>query len=154
MQKLLLVVTSLIFLISCNSDDNDNSLSCCGEDSLVVETNNLSGDTQINIFNVITPNGDGVNDAFIIAGLAAYPNNSIKVFSNNTLVFETNNYHQNQVFGIDLVNDSFTQKVFTYELIIDNGDSFKARGTICAVKSSGGDIDSCNAFDLGDPLFD
>lgn len=153
MNKYILIAVSFFIAVSCSdNDDGNNNSSCCGQDAFVVEINNLSGDIEIAPFNVITPNSDGINDIFVISGLAAYPNNSLRVFSNNTLVFESSNYHLNQIFGDDLIDDSFAQKVFTYELLVDNGDSFKAKGTICAIKSSSNDSDSCNAFDLSDPL--
>jgi len=154
MRKQILALVSIFLLLACNSDDNSNNTSsCCGEDAFIIETNNLSGDTEIVPFNVITPNGDRINDVFVIGGLAAYPNNYLRVFSSdNTLVFETENYHLNQVFGAHLINDSFVQKVFTYELTVDNGNSFKAQGIICAVKTSINNLNSCRVFNLSDPL--
>ena len=142
----------IILLYACNNSDDSNNFSACGEDTFVIETNNISGDTEIIPFSTITPNGDGINDRFVIGGLAAFPNNSIRIFFNDILVFESNEYHLDQTFGSDLLNDSFDQRVFTYELSIDNGDTFRARGTICAVLSSNSDIDSCNTFGLFDPL--
>ncbi len=142
----------LICVFACSDDGDSNTISCCGEDSFVIETNNLPEDIEITPFNVITPNEDGLNDTFVIAGLAAYPDNSLKIFSNNTLIFESNDYHLDQVFGSNLRNDLFDQKIFTYELLVQNGSSFKAKGTICAIRSSTNTTESCNAFDLDDPL--
>ncbi|WP_281991606.1 gliding motility-associated C-terminal domain-containing protein [Aquimarina aggregata] len=155
MYKLLLTGITCLLFLSCSDDDTDNNnLSCCGEDALSIETNELPGDTELSIFNVITPNKDGFNDTFVISGLGAYPNNSIKIFDRGVLIFETENYHLNQRFGLDLIDQSFDKKVFTYELLVDNGQLFKANGTICAIKSSGLDTDKCNAFNITDPLLE
>ncbi len=50
-------------------------------------------DADFEIFNGITPNGDGINDFFEIKGIENYPNNNLKVFNRwGVLVFETENY--------------------------------------------------------------
>ncbi|QQX75568.1 DUF11 domain-containing protein [Aequorivita iocasae] len=50
-------------------------------------------DTTFEIFNGITPNGDGLNDYFQIVGIENWPNNNVKIFNRwGVLVFETNGY--------------------------------------------------------------
>ncbi len=47
----------------------------------------------IEIFNAISPNGDGRNEFFRIEGLSNFPNNTVKIFNRSGIkVFETNNY--------------------------------------------------------------
>ncbi|REE80358.1 gliding motility-associated-like protein [Lutibacter oceani] len=47
-----------------------------------------------------SPNGDGTNDEFIIAGLHKYPNNSIQIYNRyGNMVYESNNY-QNYWDGV------------------------------------------------------
>ncbi|SRX51512.1 hypothetical protein AEQU1_00006 [Aequorivita sp. CIP111184] len=49
--------------------------------------------TTFEIFNGITPNGDGLNEYFQIVGIENYPNNNVKIFNRwGVLVFETNGY--------------------------------------------------------------
>lgn len=49
--------------------------------------------TSIIIFNGISPNGDGINDTWVIEGIDAFPNNEVKVFDKwGDLVFEEKNY--------------------------------------------------------------
>lgn len=46
-----------------------------------------------NIPNVITPNGDGVNDTWIIEGLVPFPNNTVFIFSKwGELVYKKPHY--------------------------------------------------------------
>ncbi|WP_224995543.1 gliding motility-associated C-terminal domain-containing protein [Cesiribacter sp. SM1] len=50
--------------------------------------------TDINIFNSVTPNGDGRNDYFIIDCIEDFPTNNVKIFNRaGTLVFEMNGYN-------------------------------------------------------------
>ena len=47
------------------------------------------------IFNGITPNGDGLNDFFEIRGIADYPDNNVKIYNRwGVLVFETDGYNE------------------------------------------------------------
>ncbi|WP_273567700.1 Ig-like domain-containing protein [Maribacter halichondriae] len=51
-------------------------------------------DTEIEVFNVITPNGDGIHDVLSIAGLENYPNNTLKIYNRwGVLVYSTNAYN-------------------------------------------------------------
>ncbi len=54
----------------------------------------------IQVFNVITPNGDGVHDVLTIAGLENFPDNSIRIFNRwGVLVYGTQAYNtQGNVF--------------------------------------------------------
>ena len=47
------------------------------------------------IFNGITPNGDGLNDFFELRGIDPFPNNNVKIFNRwGVLVFETDGYNE------------------------------------------------------------
>jgi len=51
-------------------------------------------DTTIVVHNIITPNGDGVNDNLIIEGIQNYPNNSLKIFDKwGDIVYEQERYN-------------------------------------------------------------
>ena len=53
---------------------------------------NFNGD-DIEVFNVITPNGDGIHDYLTISGLENYPNNTIKIYNRwGVQVFVTRAY--------------------------------------------------------------
>jgi gliding motility-associated-like protein len=63
-------------LVVCNTDPECTDLDLC--DTLIV-IKDVYGD--IRIPDVITPNGDGPNDYFVIKGLDKYPDNSLQVFN-------------------------------------------------------------------------
>lgn len=80
----------------------------------------------IEVFNVITPNGDGVHDVLQISGLENYPNNTIKVYNRwGVSVFTTKAYDtQGNVFdgtsqGRVTVDQDNKLPVGTYFYIID-----------------------------------
>jgi gliding motility-associated-like protein len=48
---------------------------------------------ELNIAEGFTPNGDGINDTWVIYNLVNYPNSSVRVFNKNgVLVFSSSNY--------------------------------------------------------------
>ena len=48
------------------------------------------------VFNVVTPNGDGVHDVLSIRNLDNYPNNTVKIYNRwGVLVFQTRSYNTN-----------------------------------------------------------
>ncbi|MBX2827133.1 MAG: gliding motility-associated C-terminal domain-containing protein [Flavobacteriaceae bacterium] len=69
------------------------------DDPTVTDIPNVGGE-QFEIFNGITPNGDGLNDFFEIRGITDFPNNNVKIFNRwGVLVFETDGYDEaNNVF--------------------------------------------------------
>ncbi|NND77666.1 MAG: hypothetical protein HKN39_05740 [Flavobacteriales bacterium] len=53
----------------------------------------IDGPDEILVPGGISPNGDGVNDGFVVVGLDAYPENSLKIFNRwGNIVFEQDDY--------------------------------------------------------------
>lgn len=51
-------------------------------------------DEEVEVFNVVTPNGDGVHDVLVINGLENYPDNTIRVYNRwGVLVYTTKAYN-------------------------------------------------------------
>ncbi|QIH40022.1 T9SS type B sorting domain-containing protein [Flavobacterium sp. Sr18] len=68
------------------SDDLNN-----GSDNATVLA--LSG-CVVEVFNAVSPNGDGYNDVFYIRGLECYPENTVEIYNRwGVLVFERNGYN-------------------------------------------------------------
>lgn len=77
--------------------------------------------------NVLTPNGDGKNDVFIIGGIEKYPNNRLRIFDRaGRLIYANDNYQNdwNGYFnGSPLMED-------TYYYQLDFGTDGKIKGFI------------------------
>ncbi|MDT0540848.1 gliding motility-associated C-terminal domain-containing protein [Croceitalea sp. P059] len=84
---------------------------------------------EIEVFNVLTPNGDGVHDVLRIANIEDYPNNTVKIYNRwGVLVFVTKSYNSSgNVFdgtstGRVTINQDNKLPVGTYFYIIDYKD--------------------------------
>lgn len=78
-----------------NDDTDGNGIPNYLDPDLVV-----TGGDEVEVFNVITPNGDGVHDVLTITGLENFPNNTIKIYNRwGVLVYVTKAYNtQGNVF--------------------------------------------------------
>ncbi len=90
---------------------------------------NFTGD-DIEVFNVVTPNGDNIHDVLTIRGLENYPNNTIKIYNRwGVMVYVTKAYNtQGNVFdgtsnGRVTVDVDNKLPVGTYFYILDYEDS-------------------------------
>ena len=77
-----------------NNDDNvDNNGDGEPDDPTVVVIGNVDPVGDFEIFNGITPNGDNLNDYFVIAGIQDFPENNVKIYNRwGVLVWETEGY--------------------------------------------------------------
>ncbi|MEY4551916.1 MAG: hypothetical protein RL099_244, partial [Bacteroidota bacterium] len=87
--------------------------------------NHMPSDDDLEIFNLVTPNGDGDNDVFVIRNIERYPENSVEIYNRwGVKVFDVNGYGQNQRYfrgiseGRATVNRDSELPVGTYWYII------------------------------------
>ncbi|WKL47487.1 MBG domain-containing protein [Flavobacterium pectinovorum] len=82
--------------------------------------------------NIITPNGDGKNDVWVVPGLNVYPNNSVKVFDRAArLVYSKNNY--NNEWDGTYKGSPLTEDTYYYLIDLGNG-SPKLKGFISIIR--------------------
>ncbi|WP_299770172.1 gliding motility-associated C-terminal domain-containing protein [uncultured Dokdonia sp.] len=86
---------------------------------------------DLEIFNEISPNGDGVNDTFVIEGLQNFPNNVLRIYNRwGNEVFQVANY-QNDFDGTSngraTVDRNKKLPIGTYYYILDLGDGSEGR---------------------------
>lgn len=115
-----------------------NAVTVSGTESDNDLTNNLMViepiPTDFNIPEGFSPNGDGVNDLFVIRGIAYFPENSFTIFNRwGSKVFEANPYKNtwdgNSTTGITIGGEELP--VGTYFYVIDLGDGTPViKGTI------------------------
>ncbi|RFN57634.1 gliding motility-associated C-terminal domain-containing protein, partial [Marixanthomonas ophiurae] len=76
-----------------NDDDIDNNGDGEPDDPTVTVLPNVDPEGDFEIFNGITPNGDNLNDYFVIAGIQDYSQNNVKIYNRwGVLVWETDGY--------------------------------------------------------------
>lgn len=98
----------------------------------------IDGDSamEVKIPNVFTPNDDGLNDCYKIAGLTKCDDIVFKVYNRwGQLQFETTNY-QNCWNGRNMLNEEVTPGVYFYLLKIKKnlGNSIDQHGTITLIR--------------------
>lgn len=92
-----------------DTDDDNDGIETAAEDlnldgDYANDDSNVNGipeylelnasDDEIEVFNILTPNGDGVHDVLTITGLENFPENTLKVFNRwGVLVYSTSAYN-------------------------------------------------------------
>jgi gliding motility-associated-like protein len=80
--------------------------------------------------NIFTPNGDGVNDAFVFQNLEFYPNSKLTIFNRWGLkVYESSNYLN------DWKGDNLSEGVYYYTLKIADKNSTVKTGTVNIIRN-------------------
>ena len=91
----------------------------------------LDVEQDLEIFNEISPNGDGVNETFVIQGLQNYPNNVLRIYNRwGNIVFEEANYQNNfdgTSNGRATVERGEKLPVGTYYYLLDLNDGSSGR---------------------------
>ncbi|WP_300666979.1 Ig-like domain-containing protein, partial [Fluviicola sp.] len=81
-------------------DDGTPLPALCVNDTIFITVNPKGKTPDIKVPQAFTPDGDGVNDAFVIAGAENYPNNKLIIYNRwGNVVYETDGY-QNDWKGI------------------------------------------------------
>jgi gliding motility-associated-like protein len=77
------------------SNDSDNN----GITDYLEFNNHKVAEDNLEIFNVVTPNGNGDNDVLVIRNIELYPNNTLTVFNRwGVVVYEVDSYGQDNKF--------------------------------------------------------
>ncbi|WP_340199308.1 gliding motility-associated C-terminal domain-containing protein, partial [Ascidiimonas sp. W6] len=105
-----------------------------------LDPNNPTGDGDLTVYQLITPNGDGSNDVLVIGNIQNFPDNTVRIYNRwGVLVFETEGYNPSNNFfdgrssGRSTVQKDELLPVGTYFYVIDyvaNGESKSKAGYI------------------------
>ena len=71
-------------------DDDDDGT----PDFLEENNGNPDAEDGIEVFDIVTPNGDGLNDVFVIRGIEQFPNNTMRIYNRwGVLVYDLSLIH-------------------------------------------------------------
>jgi gliding motility-associated-like protein len=110
---------SLNYTISGFANDSSTVIvtDACGQSGVIPFVIKVCDTEAINIF---TPDGDGINEGFIIKGIESFPNSELQVYSRwGTLVFESLNYSNQNPWDGKNVEDG------VYFWILNRSDGVK-----------------------------
>jgi len=109
----------------------DISVKVIGCDTVYGSTNVIVEDCEVIIPNIITPNGDGINDLFYITNVEFYPNSEIKIYNRwGKLIYENSNYQGDW----DASNYSDGTYYYIFKLNYGKGKIKEYNGTITIIK--------------------
>lgn len=120
---------------------SENNTTCTTSDSVTIEVLRVCDNSIIFIPNTFTPNGDGLNDIFMIRGLAATKINYFRIFDRwGKLLFESETGAPNDPKWGWNGTDNQGQKlnsavyVYSYEIQCINGDIVKGKGNVTLIR--------------------
>ncbi|CCG53277.1 Protein of unknown function, putative adhesine [Flavobacterium indicum GPTSA100-9 = DSM 17447] len=77
---------------------DDDSCPMIFEVYIHVDDCGVLANCEINVYNAVSPNGDGLNDVFIIDGITCYPNNTVEIYNRwGILVYDTSGYNNSSI---------------------------------------------------------
>lgn len=87
------IPNTIVVAPSVNSTYTVNAIDMNGCASIIAFTVEMNADCDAIIYNGFTPNGDGLNDFWVIDNIEKYPNNKVHVFNRwGNKIFSTTNY--------------------------------------------------------------
>ncbi|MCK8480113.1 gliding motility-associated C-terminal domain-containing protein [Psychroserpens algicola] len=135
-----------IMILSCNKDDDktqeiqDIYEGCCSiEPVFGANIDNLDQSAgDIEVYTIVTQNGDGFNDMFAIKNINLYPNHTVTIYnSDNEQIYESTNYAEdlNRFPGYPQDENngavSIPNGTYKYKIVIENEETFRKSGSFC-----------------------
>lgn len=118
-----------------------NGVVCSSSGSVTIDVLAVCDGRSVYVPNTFTPNGDGLNDLFMIRGLPVTRINYLRIFDRwGKMVFEAQNGEANESKwgwnGTDMQGQKLNPAVFvyTYEVECINHDIFSGHGNVTLVK--------------------
>ncbi|WP_157307442.1 T9SS type B sorting domain-containing protein [Chitinophaga tropicalis] len=105
----------------------------CSSTALIsISVNDTNDDPEIHAANVITPNGDGINDKWVVRNLESYPDNEVTIYDRSgRMVYRQRNYSNN--WGGTVDGRPLAQGTYYYVLTI-SGSNKPVKGFITIIR--------------------
>jgi len=109
-----------------------DAIGCSAYQSFIVGVKGAC--TDINIPNSFTPNGDGVNDKWIIRNLDKFPQNTVEIYNRwGQLIFSTSGYNDSNAWDGTYNGEPVSSAVYYYFINLGNGTEI-LKGTVTVVR--------------------
>jgi gliding motility-associated-like protein len=90
---------------------------------------------ELNTAQAITPNGDGINDTWVIYNLANHPHSTVRVFNANGIeVFYSSNYQNNWLGNYQGKSEMLPVGSYLYQIDLDSDGSIDEQGWLYITK--------------------
>lgn len=141
--SLLILLTAMFSFMSCEDNNNEQEedvfAGCCSDAPAFgpnVDNLDQSVGGEILVSDILTPNGDGLNEIFGVQNIENYPNHIVTIYnSEDQIVFESSNYVAfENVFpdvGFAQVNTVYPDGTYKYKIVIEDEQTFTKSGTFC-----------------------
>lgn len=109
-----------------------DALGCTAMQSFIVGVKGAC--TDINIPNSFSPNGDGINDKWIIRNLDKFAQNNVEIYNRwGQLIFSTNGYNDSNAWDGTYNGEPVSSAVYYYFINLGNGTEI-FKGTVTVVR--------------------
>lgn len=167
--KHLAVIALVTLSFSCGDDDSNNQEAqniyegCCSTEPVFgVNIDNLDQSTgEIEVFTIVTQNGDAFNDSFSIRNIELYPNHTVTIYnSEDEQIFQTTDYTDSSNLFPGYPQDEndgavgISNGTYKYKIVIENEETFRKSGSFCVYTSADlePNFEGCNLGSQFDPI--
>jgi gliding motility-associated-like protein len=126
------IPNTIIVTPTVNSTYTVNAVDFNGCASNIVFTVDINSNCDVFVYNGFTPNGDGINDFWVIENIEKFPNNKVYIFNRwGNRIFQTTNYDnlKNRWDGKTTSGQALTNGTYFY-IIIDDTEKLLQKGWI------------------------
>lgn len=103
---------------------------CTLSDQITINISN-----ELFIPNMFSPNGDNVNEFWIIKGIEAFPDNTVRIYDRwGQEVFQSTGYSVTKAWDGRLSSGTITEGVFYYVLHLNSGSEEILKGSITVIR--------------------
>jgi len=95
----------------------------------------LSVESLLSVPNTFSPNGDGINETWVIKGLESYPDNTLKIFTRwGQEIYFASGYNSVKAWDGNKKSGKASEGVYFYILDLNDGISEIVKGTITLIR--------------------
>ena len=91
--------------------------------------------SSIEIPNTFSPNGDNINDTWVIKGIELYPNNLVSIFTRwGQKIYQTSSYSSDKRWNGTSNSGDTMEGVYYYVIDLNDGSDVILKGTLTVLR--------------------